>query len=52
MRKEAGKITNVDLQRSITQVFMYLCVVVVQLVAPLIIVAGIFLMSKSLTASK
>lgn len=50
MRKEAGKITNVEIQSSVTQVFYYLCVVTIQLIAPAVLVCAILLMSKSLSS--
>ena len=34
LRQEAGKISNVDLQRIVIRVFYYLCVVTLQYVAP------------------
>ncbi|XP_020288967.1 transmembrane protein 161B isoform X2 [Pseudomyrmex gracilis] len=36
-KKEAGRITNVDLQKKIAAVYYYLCVVAVQFIVPIII---------------
>ena len=38
LRQEAGKISNVDLQRIVIRVFYYLCVVTLQYVAPMILI--------------
>ena len=50
MRKEAGKITNKELQTSITQIFYYLCVVTIQLVGPVTLIAGTLMMARSFTS--
>lgn len=50
MRKEAGKITNTEIQSSITQIFYYLCVVAIQLVAPVALIAGMLMMARSFTS--
>ncbi|KAI5706729.1 hypothetical protein M8J76_015150 [Diaphorina citri] len=47
-RKEAGRITNVELQKKIAAVFYYLCVVTLQYVAPLLMCLFFTLMYKSL----
>ncbi|XP_043287201.1 transmembrane protein 161B [Venturia canescens] len=47
-KKEAGRITNVDLQKKIAAVFYYLCVVTLQFVAPLMICLFFTLMYKTL----
>ncbi|XP_026680380.1 transmembrane protein 161B-like [Diaphorina citri] len=51
-RKEAGRITNVELQKKIAAVFYYLCVVTLQYVAPLLMCLFFTLMYKSLGKSK
>lgn len=38
MKKEAGQMTNTDIQRTVTRVFFYLCVVSLQYVGPVIAV--------------
>nr|SVE85428.1 EOG090X04CK [Daphnia pulicaria] len=48
MKKEAGRISNVDLQRKIAIIFYYLCVVGLQFVAPVILCVGFTLMNKTL----
>ncbi|XP_048507408.1 transmembrane protein 161B isoform X2 [Athalia rosae] len=47
-KKEAGRITNTDLQKKIAAVFYYLCVVSLQYVAPIIICLFFTLMYKTL----
>lgn len=47
-RKEAGRITNVELQKKIAAVFYYLCVVTLQYLAPLLMCLFFALMYKSL----
>lgn len=47
-KKEAGRITNVDLQRKIAAVFYYLCVVALQFIVPLIICLFFAFMYKTL----
>ncbi|XP_070536079.1 transmembrane protein 161B-like [Ptychodera flava] len=37
MKKEAGRISNVELQRKVARVFYYLCVVALQYVAPVLL---------------
>jgi len=49
MRKEAGKISNREIQGSVTQVFQYLCVVTLQIIVPVILVTALLLMSASLS---
>lgn len=48
MKKEAGRITNTDLQRKITSIFYYLCVVTLQYVAPIIMCLFLAFMYKTL----
>lgn len=50
MRKEAGKISNREIQGSVTQVFQYLCVVTLQIIVPVILVTALLLMSASLSS--
>ncbi|XP_058462810.1 transmembrane protein 161B [Malaya genurostris] len=47
-KKEAGRITNVDLQKKITSIFYYLCVVTLQYVAPILMCLFFTLMYKTL----
>ncbi|XP_012283335.1 transmembrane protein 161B [Orussus abietinus] len=51
-KKEAGRITNVDLQKKIAAVFYYLCVVALQFVAPIIVCLCFSLMCKTLGGYK
>nr|XP_023013091.1 transmembrane protein 161B [Leptinotarsa decemlineata] len=47
-KKEAGRITNIELQKQIASVFYYLCVVTLQYVAPVVICFYMTLMYKTL----
>ncbi|CAH1175597.1 unnamed protein product [Phaedon cochleariae] len=47
-KKEAGRITNIDLQKQIASVFYYLSVVTLQYIAPIIICIFMTFMFKSL----
>lgn len=47
-KKEAGRITNVDLQKKISAVFYYLCAVALQFIVPIIICLFFTFMYKSL----
>ncbi|XP_014246536.1 transmembrane protein 161B [Cimex lectularius] len=47
-RKEAGRITNKDLQKKIAAVFYYMCVVALQYLAPLLLCLFFTLMFKTL----
>lgn len=47
-KKEAGRITNVELQQKISSIFYYLCVVTLQYVAPLLMCLYFALMYKTL----
>ncbi|OWR45261.1 Heat shock protein cognate 4 [Danaus plexippus plexippus] len=47
-RKEAGRITNVELQTKIASVFFYLCVVALQYICPIIMCLYLALMYKTL----
>jgi len=49
MRKESGRISNVELRSQISNVFYYLCVVIIQLIAPLILILSIQLLAISLS---
>ena len=48
MKQEAGKISNVDLQKLVARIFYYLCVVTLQYVAPMILVLYLALMYKTM----
>jgi len=48
LKQEAGKISNVDLQRLVARIFYYLCVVTLQYVAPMILVLYLALMYKTM----
>ncbi|ALC44135.1 CG7638, partial [Drosophila busckii] len=48
LRKEAGRITNLEFQKKISSIFYYLCVVTLQFAAPLILCLYLTLMYKSL----
>ncbi|XP_065073987.1 transmembrane protein 161B [Ochlerotatus camptorhynchus] len=47
-KKEAGRITNVDIQKKISSIFYYLCVVTLQYVAPILMCLFFALMYKTL----
>ncbi|XP_012345109.1 transmembrane protein 161B isoform X2 [Apis florea] len=47
-KKEAGRITNIDLQKKIAAVFYYLCVVALQFIVPIIICLFFTFMYKTL----
>lgn len=47
-KKEAGRITNIDLQKKIASVFYYLCVVALQYICPVIMCLYLALMYKTL----
>ena len=48
LKQEAGKISNVELQRLVARIFYYLCVVTLQYVAPMILVLYLALMYKTM----
>lgn len=48
LRKEAGRISNIELQRLVARVFYYLCVVALQYIAPLLLCLFTTLMLKTL----
>ncbi|CAH1798902.1 unnamed protein product, partial [Owenia fusiformis] len=48
LRKEAGRISSLELQRMISRVFYYLCVVALQYIAPVILILFSALLMKSL----
>ncbi|XP_046565397.1 transmembrane protein 161B-like [Haliotis rubra] len=48
MKREAGKISNVDLQKMITRVFYYLCVVALQYITPVILILFMSFLLKTL----
>ncbi|XP_026764606.2 transmembrane protein 161B [Galleria mellonella] len=47
-KKEAGRITNIDLQKKIASVFYYLCVVALQYICPIVMCLYLALMYKTL----
>ncbi|KPJ19258.1 Transmembrane protein 161B [Papilio machaon] len=47
-KKEAGRITNIELQKKIASVFYYLCVVALQYICPIILCLFLTLMYKTL----
>ncbi|XP_026322462.1 transmembrane protein 161B [Hyposmocoma kahamanoa] len=47
-KKEAGRITNIDLQKKIASVFYYLCVVALQYICPIVMCLFFALMYKTL----
>lgn len=47
-KKEAGRITNIDLQKKIASVFYYLCVVALQYICPIVMCFYLTLMYKTL----
>lgn len=47
-KKEAGRITNIELQKKISSIFYYLCVVTLQYVAPILMCLFLALMYKTL----
>nr|KAF6491281.1 transmembrane protein 161B [Molossus molossus] len=48
MKKEAGRISTVELQKMVTRVFYYLCVIALQYVAPLVMLLHTTLLLKTL----
>jgi hypothetical protein len=48
LRQEAGKISNVDLQRIVIRVFYYLCVVALQYIAPMVLILYLSFLYKTL----
>ncbi|XP_063138732.1 transmembrane protein 161B isoform X4 [Rattus norvegicus] len=48
MKKEAGRISTVELQKMATRVFYYLCVIALQYVAPLVMLLHMTLLLKTL----
>lgn len=48
MKKEAGRISTVELQRMVARVFYYLCVIALQYVAPLVMLLHMTLLLKTL----
>jgi len=48
IKQEAGKISNVDLQKSVVRVFYYLCVVTLQYVCPMILILFLTFMYKTM----
>ena len=48
IKMEAGRISNVDMQKLVARVFYYLCVVTLQYVAPMILILFLSLMYKTM----
>ena len=48
LKQEAGKISNLDLQRKVVRVFYYLCVVTLQYTAPMILILYLSFLYKTL----
>lgn len=48
LRKEAGRISAIEVQKMVTRVFYYLCVVALQYLAPLIVLFFLALMLKTM----
>ena len=48
LKKESGRISAVDVQKLVTRVFYYLCVVALQYLAPLMVTLFLALMLKTL----
>nr|CAG4641610.1 EOG090X04CK [Eurycercus lamellatus] len=48
LKKEAGRISNVELQRKVAIIFYYLCVVGLQYIAPIVLCVGFTLMNKTM----
>ena len=48
MKSEAGRISNVDLRKSVAFIFYYLCVVTIQYVAPMVLLVFLALMYKTM----
>merc|ERR550525_649299 len=48
LKQEAGKISNLELQRKVVRVFYYLCVVTLQYTAPMILILQLCLLYKTL----
>uniref|UniRef100_G3P7I6 Transmembrane protein 161B n=1 Tax=Gasterosteus aculeatus aculeatus TaxID=481459 RepID=G3P7I6_GASAC len=51
MKREAGRISTVDLQKMVARVFYYLCVIALQYVAPLVMLLHTTLLLKTLGES-
>ena len=48
LKQEAGKISNLELQRKVVRVFYYLCVVTLQYTAPMILILYLCFLYKTL----
>lgn len=48
IKKESGRITNIELQKTIARVFFYLCVVAIQYIAPVLLVLFLTFLLKTL----
>uniref|UniRef100_A0A915JJ24 PTHB1 N-terminal domain-containing protein n=1 Tax=Romanomermis culicivorax TaxID=13658 RepID=A0A915JJ24_ROMCU len=51
LRNEGGRITNIDLQKMIAQIFYYLCVVSIQYFAPFILILSLTFILKILAVA-
>ncbi|GFR63065.1 transmembrane protein 161B-like [Elysia marginata] len=50
MKKESGRISNLDLQRMVARVFFYLCVVAIQYITPVLIILFLTFLLKTLSS--
>ncbi|KAK0064371.1 transmembrane protein 161B [Biomphalaria pfeifferi] len=48
MKKESGRITNIELQKMVARVFYYLCVVAIQYVVPVLLIMFLTFLLKTL----
>lgn len=48
LKKEAGRISNVELKKRVAIIFYYLCVVGLQYIAPIVLCVGFTLMNKTM----
>ncbi|CAL1534128.1 unnamed protein product, partial [Lymnaea stagnalis] len=48
IKKESGRISNIDLQKTVARVFFYLCVVAIQYVAPILLILFLTFLLKTL----
>uniref|UniRef100_A0A0B7AHD8 Transmembrane protein 161B n=1 Tax=Arion vulgaris TaxID=1028688 RepID=A0A0B7AHD8_9EUPU len=48
MKKESGRITNTEVQKTVARVFFYLCMVAIQYVAPVLLIAFLTFLLKTL----
>ena len=50
MKKESGRISNIELQRMVARVFFYLCVVAIQYITPALIILFLTFLLKTLSS--